>query len=259
MLWAGPAQTGPVSGGKPIRWVRSALAALAALSATVGVASAMRVTPMVYTLEPSGPRSSQTVTVDNTTGRPLAIETSVVRRTIAEDGTETREPADDDFLVFPPQAVIEPNQSQALRVRYIGDPQLTSSVSYIVFVKQVPVSFEKDFQGAGVSFAFNFGTAADVIPVGAAPDLQLESAERLPDGRWRLRIVNNGPAVTRVSDWRWRLQLASGREIPLEDEALREQLAGPMVMPNGGARVFTLKLPEEVGQERITGVAFRPL
>src|SRR6185437_8563795 len=57
------------------------------------------------------------------------------------DGTITETPADDDFLIFPPQGVLLANARQVIRVQWVGPP-LDSSRAYYVSINQLPVPLD---------------------------------------------------------------------------------------------------------------------
>ncbi|MGB5865220.1 MAG: fimbria/pilus periplasmic chaperone, partial [Sulfitobacter sp.] len=91
------------------------------LQAISPAAHAQRVEPMRFELEPSGNGTQTTLQVTNTRSFPITIEAVPSVLTIDENGDETLTPADDDFLIFPPQVVIAAGKTQSIRVRYIGE------------------------------------------------------------------------------------------------------------------------------------------
>ena len=129
--------------------------------------------------------------VQNDSDKPITIELVAEKRSFDEDGVEHRTPADDDFVLFPPQAVIAPNASQAIRVQYIGAPSLAHSETYTVTVKQIPIQLPTDAR-TGVQVLFNFSTLANVVPAGAKSDVRVVSLEPEPAGGYRLRLNNQG-------------------------------------------------------------------
>jgi len=194
----------------------------------ISAAHAFRVTPMIADLRPSGGDATTTVRIENTGPKDLPIEVIVERRVIKEDGSETRAPADDDFLVFPPQAVIPPGKTQALRIQYIGDPNIQNSRGYLVTVAQVPVSFEEE--QSGIQFAFQFGVSINVVPEQAQPDVQIMSYTPA-EGGISLLLKNEGTAYTRLSYGKWTFTAPSGQTHVLEGEALKEAIQQPLIQP----------------------------
>ena len=75
-------------------------------------ADAYELTPMSIELEEAGRNSTGTFRIHNTNDAPLTIELSAVRRLLENGYYNTTEAADDDFLLMPPQAYIEPGQFQ---------------------------------------------------------------------------------------------------------------------------------------------------
>ncbi|MCE9523492.1 MAG: fimbria/pilus periplasmic chaperone, partial [Alphaproteobacteria bacterium] len=166
-------------------------ASLAAVTlAAAGIAHAYQVSPMIYDMKPTGKDASTVIRVNNTNATPITVELQSEKRLFDEAGKESREPADKDFVLFPPQAVIAPGATQAIRVQYVGPQQLDKSVTYTVTVKQVPVKLPNDGK-SGVQFVFNFSTVANIVPDGAKA--QIDAVSVTPDGKkLKLTLKNAG-------------------------------------------------------------------
>ena len=103
---------------------------LAALAAAVGLSGsvvAMTVQPIVINLPTSGRGMTQVVTVENTFANPLPVEIRVEELSLEDDGVKGTGKDSGDLLVFPPQAMIQPGQTQTFRMQYVGDPDLAKS------------------------------------------------------------------------------------------------------------------------------------
>ena len=72
-----------------------------------------------------------------------------------------------DLLVFPPQAMIQPGQTQTFRVQYVGDPDLAQSKHYYVTVAQLPVKLPEG--QSAIQILYNFQVLVSVAPLGAKP------------------------------------------------------------------------------------------
>ena len=98
------------------RHARSLLAALAALVILATPALAMRVSPMVVEMESRGSNAVARIEVQNINPGNLAFQTRVFRMEIDKDGNITEIPADQDFLIFPPQGVLPVSGRQVVRL-----------------------------------------------------------------------------------------------------------------------------------------------
>lgn len=206
-------------------------------------ASAQSVQPMRFDLQPSGARSQQTLTIENNRAYPITVEIFAEAISTGEDGTEILSPADDDFLIFPPQALIEAGKSQSVRVKYIGEPGLDVSQTYRVHVNQLAVDLSGE-QRTGVRVALNFATLASVVPAGAKPFLVVDNVEPTADGQLKVSLRNEGKAYERLVATEW--TLSSGKTAKtFADDALLEWLAGvsSLVLP-GETRDFVIPVPE---------------
>ena len=105
-------------------------------------ASAFRFIPFIAEFEPSGSGANRTYTVENTSDNRIAVEISVYKRGMNLDGTDRLQDADDDFIVYPTQVVLEPNRKQAIRVQFIGEPAPDRELAYRIVAEQLPVELD---------------------------------------------------------------------------------------------------------------------
>jgi fimbrial chaperone protein len=217
--------------------------ACAALALTIGasVAWAYQVAPMIYDLSPSGPNATNTIRVKNDGDKPITIELVTEKRDFDETGKEIRTPADDDFVLFPPQAVVAPGKTQAVRVQYVGAPDIAKSVMYSVMVKQVPVKLPNTGP-SGVQFVFNFGTVANVVPKDAKAVVNVVSV--LPAaGGYQLRLRNSGNKYANLSVGR--VMLGGGAsDVAFGGDDWRKALGPSWLLP-GHDRL--IKIPAQSG------------
>ncbi|WP_234033032.1 fimbrial biogenesis chaperone [Erythrobacter rubeus] len=192
-------------------------------------AQAQRVEPMRFELEPSGSGTQTTVLVTNTRSFPITIEAIPSTLTIDENGEETLTPAEDDFLIFPPQAVIAPGKSQSIRVRYIGDGVLDRSQAYRIGINQLPIDMRQESE-TGVSVTVNFATLVNVVPSGSRNDLSVTEIVTAEDGNWRLRISNDGNRYARLSDFDIRLT-QGGQSAQIDNRETQRLFDKNLVLP----------------------------
>lgn len=138
-------------------------------------AMAMTVQPVVVDLQVSGRGMSQVVTVENTFSTPLPVELRVQELELTTEGLKPTGKDPGDLLVFPPQALIQPGQTQTFRVQYVGDPALAKSKHYYITVAQLPVKLPEG--QSAIQILYNFQVLVSVAPSGAKPKLTVQSAE----------------------------------------------------------------------------------
>lgn len=132
------------------------------------LAIAMTVQPVILNLTLSGSGMAQLITVENTFATPLPVELRVQSLDFDQNGIKETGKDPGDLLIFPPQALIQPGQTQSFRVQYVGDPDLKTSKHYYVTVAQLPVKLPAgqsaiqilQFPGAGEHRA-QWGEAGD--------------------------------------------------------------------------------------------------
>jgi fimbrial chaperone protein len=149
----------------------------------------MTVQPVVLNLSPGGRTMTQVVTVTNSFTYPLAVELRTEELGFDANGVRGTGRESNDLLIFPPQAMIQPGQTQTFRIQYVGDPALARSKHYYVTVAQLPVQLQ---QGqSAVQVLYNFQVLVSVAPTGAKPAIKVDRAEieRTANG-------NSVPAIT---------------------------------------------------------------
>lgn len=210
-----------------------ALTGLAALMAVPG--NAYEVSPMRVFLQPSRGQTSTSITVSNTRAEDLMVEVNIFRRHVEPDGSQQFEPADDLFIVFPPQAQIASQKSQAIRVQFIGTLG-DASEAYVIQITEVPVN---SLDGTGIQFTYNFGVAVYVEPDRAKARIGVTEPV-MDEGSLKFSITNSGNAFGFINDQA--LEYKIGEQVfRIEQDTLNDLFQNPIIPPNS-ARNFALPL-----------------
>lgn len=225
-----------------------ALGAAAAL-VIASAANAYSVSPLRMLLEPVGTAAAGRIEIRNSEARPITI--SVIPQAIALDdrGTVTTTAADADLLVFPPQMVIQPGQSQAVQVRYTGEATIDSARLFTARVEQEPVDLQSG-QEAQLKMGVTFVTAILVQPKGAAPALVVTGFRPAPGGV-AVDLRNDGKGAARIPALSWELKGGGGAPIAASGSATGFGESG-FLLP-GGRR--TVLIPVAAGAENVIAVA----
>jgi fimbrial chaperone protein len=236
-----------------------------AAAASLGLAApaaAMTVQPVVIDLKPAGHAGSAAITVENTFTTPLPVELTVQSLAFDETGVKPTGKDPGDILVFPPQAIIAPGQTQTFRVQWVGDPTLARSQHYFVTVAQLPVKLPEgqsaiqilyDFQVL-VSVAASQGephltvTAASVSKVAGAKPTDPVKYEPL------VTVKNRGPNYGYLSHSRMTVseRNGAGKEVfkrVLSPEEIQQTLGFGLIGPEVSR---TLTIPVELPQPQGT-------
>ena len=159
-------------------------------------AQAMTVQPVVIDLQTAGRDMSQTITVENTFATPLPVELTIQELELGADGVKQTGKDPGDLLVFPPQAIIQPGQTQTFRVQYVGDPALARSKHYYVTVAQLPIKLPEG--QSAIQILYNFQVLISVAPSGLKPKITVQGAEIATNQDGKpvavLTVTNDSPA-----------------------------------------------------------------
>ncbi len=140
-----------------------------------------QLSPSGLTLEPSGSRSTGSFQVRSTGDEPVAVEIRVTERQMDLNGRETRPDAEDDFVVYPPQILLQPGQVQTVRVTWLGDPNPTNELPFRLMAEQLSIAFDEPEAEVTtavvrINALYNFVASLYVAPRGVSPNVVLESA-----------------------------------------------------------------------------------
>lgn len=240
---------------------------LVLLVATPAV-NAYEVTPMSLVLDETGRNSTGTFRIRNTNQMPLTLELSAVRRILEDGYYDVVEPADEDFLLMPPQAYIEPGQFQIFRVRYMGEEQLSQSIGYRVVFRQLPVDLSH-IEGDRVQFLMNVHAPVYVSPVGVAPalDLQISFAEIEDTSRVHvdnldesntaglLVVTNHGDGLQDLSVGTFHFHFDNGESASLKWPDISHAVMIRHLLPGGESRI-PLQYLNFSSEKRVVRVEF---
>ncbi|WP_237068628.1 fimbrial biogenesis chaperone [Microbulbifer guangxiensis] len=127
-------------------------------------ASAFTLEPTVTVLELPADVGGETLLLRNPRNVDLPVMFEVMERKINEDGSEEATPADDEFVVFPPQAVVRAGKTQAVRIQWVGG-DLSQSRSFTLYASELPLSLNGE-QKSGVTTVFRMGASIHVTSKG---------------------------------------------------------------------------------------------
>lgn len=209
------------------------------IAAPIGAA---RISPMVVAVSPSGPNSTTRLELTNPDERSFPVEVRMYRGEISELGQLKLIEADDDFIVFPTQMVVPAKSQQAIRVQYVGRPELAQSEIYYAAVRQVPVAVAD--QQSRVQVLVNFNVLVNVVPSGSRADPRLEvisakSVDATPGLDVRVRNLGTRFMTAGTVPWQVAGTTVDGERLNLRLSA--EEMAkaiGVGVVAPGKSRIF---------------------
>ncbi|WP_326524690.1 molecular chaperone [Sphingomonas sp.] len=236
-------------------------------------ALAMRVSPMVSELTTSGAGAVARIEVGNVSSVPLPFETRITRIDFDENGVLQETPADEDFLVFPPQGLVAASGRQMVRVQWVGKPDIPTSQAYYVWVRQLPVETNpQKIEGTEAAVAINvlytMKSLVVVAPPGAKPQVEVASAQPqmivpptpeidpalksatqpedkpAPMPGLQVVVTNKGNRYALMSGAKWAVSATGADGKPFErtygQEELSQVVGVGYVAPAGGKRTFSL-------------------
>lgn len=218
--------------------------------------------PITRDFSPAGKDSIRTFRLVNSGNDTVVVRIRILTRSMDESGTETNEPAERLFVVYPPRAVLAPHSVQAVKVQWKGPADLPAERCFRILVEQLPVSFgEERTQGSNIKVMFRYLGALYILPQGAKPNVILESYRPAVDSKGRkgleLLFSNRGKAHALLNELEISVTRKAGRP-PAREVFGPEKLDGingENLLP-GVQRRFFIPLPQEFLEDDLD-VAFR--
>jgi len=259
-----------------IRWLLAgAIAAVVPLGAQLW---AMRVSPMVVEMSSAGSKATARVEVDNSGAGLLAFETHITRLDYDSEGKQVEVPADNDFLVFPPQGTLPANGRQVIRLQWLGGAEMPASRSYYMSVNQLPVAITPDAPGKSggeVQIVYHMKALITVAPPNAKPAVEVVSATptmvqpKYEEGQpvpakvagLTVKFRNTGTRYAMLAGARWVIDGTGTDKQPIHIELSREDLSRLIgvgyIAPTNGVRTFDVPLDKSFAPDSVK-IRFQP-
>lgn len=234
-----------------MRNVRSLFLALAfSLPCVLG---AFELSPISLTLRPKGEDSNGVVRLKNPHQAPKAVQVSITTRNPDELGEETNRDDDDNFLVYPPQLILMPRETQVVRISWIGAPELKKELTYRFVAEELNVELDEakakeQNADSAIRLLMKYEGALYVAPEDAKPKLSLVfDKEQAAEDQLAFRFINEGT----------RHQVLYNLHVTLEQNDQKILLSpteltginGSNILPEK-SRTFTIALPENFQKDK---------
>lgn len=232
---------------------RAVLLSLLLSMSSVSAALAFELKPISRDFSPVGDGATQSYEVVNSSDEQVAVEISMKKRQIDLDGAESYEDANDDFLVYPAQILLEPNSSQTVRVTWLGDPQPASELAYRMVADQLPVQFgnvETNTTNAvgQITVMMHYVGSVYIHPTDSKPDVVLEEVTpqvNSETGASEIALTFHNQGLARTHFNHMTLQLtAAGATVNLTAEQL-DEISSQIILA-GSRRRFVIPRPENL-------------
>jgi len=202
-------------------------------------ASALQMTPLSVVLKPSGGGAKQTFRVTNESNKPVAVQFSVTTRQQVNN-KEVRRPADNQFMIYPPQTIIPARTTQKVRIEWLGKGNIPREQAYRLIAEQVHVSLTKQKQ-SGINMLMTLVNGLYVQPNGTRSKVQVKSVQR-HGNRLAVTLSNTGTRHQLMNYATLSLR-NGGKVITLKGNRNLQGLDGNNVLA-GSTKRFLIPLPK---------------
>ena len=173
------------------------------------------VSPQIITLEPTGRKSQEWVSVMHSgdSDLPIAIEMRVVKRELDISGRvfHISDETDENFVIYPAQMILYPGEMQMVYIQWAGNTRPDKEQVYSLVAENIPIELKsaksdegiKDKARIEIRTLVRYEGLIFVRPPKVTPDVVVESANVEMDevGKPRLSVVlfNRGSARQKIT------------------------------------------------------------
>lgn len=222
----------------------------------VWAGSNFQLTPNSVELRPSGRGIMKNFYVTSNGTEPVAVQVRMMKWGVAIDGTEIQEEEEEDFLVYPPQMIINPGQRQVVKVTWLGDPEPDHELIYKAVFEQLPINLrqvetvESDGVRVSVNVTVTYIPLVYVTPNGASSNIVVDSVIRQKgaDNKEQLAVTfeNQGNRRGLFNDFSLKVASVNNpdQSVTIAGSEIKDE-KGAFVLA-GSKRQFILPLPDGV-------------
>ncbi|ACI97606.1 molecular chaperone [Rhodospirillum centenum] len=216
-------------------------------------AGAFRLVPIEMEFEPAGRGATQIFQLQNDNADPVAVEITIKARAMDRDGQDVLTDAGDDWVIFPEQIILQPGESQSVRVQWIGPATPDRELAFRLIAEQLPIDIGRPpARGGQVRLLVNYIASLYVMPAGVRADVGVVSAQEIatPDGRRLELVLRNGGTTRKPLNEPTLTLKAGGTTVTLTPDRLGG-LNGENMLA-GATRRFLLPWPEKLPVGAVT-------
>lgn len=207
---------------------------------------AFKFSPMSVSLGLTESSSSALFYLENESGNPIAVQLSLAKREMTEDGQEINQKINDELSVYPSQLIIQPNEKRSVKVTWMTKFVPQKELAYRLIAEQLPIELEKSkAKKASIKVLLKYIAALYVTAEGFSPDLSLTGFV-LKDDKAIFTVQNKGLKHQVLNNLTMKIVTKNNKEIDLKGEELKG-MTGENVLA-GMKRNFILPLKGKLAE-----------
>lgn len=116
--------------------------------------------------------------LENDSTQPIAVQLSLVKREMTEDGAEINNKINNELTVYPSQLIIQPNEKRSVKVSWTLKQAPTKELAFRLIAEQLPIDIEKaKAKKASIKVLLKYVAALYVTTDKFSADAQLSKFE----------------------------------------------------------------------------------
>lgn len=221
---------------------------------------AFKLTPMTNSLVLDGRAKNTIFNIVNEGDKPIAIQIHLNNRVMDEWGKETNSEAGEEFAIYPPQLIVKPNETRAVKVTYIDKDVVTMERAYRFVAEQLPIDMarkDKEKLSTNIKILLKYRAAFYLTPKDGKAEITLENASPMVDkGTIEVSLLNKGNIHYLFK--KYQLEIKDGEKKVLMEKDNLPGMWGENILA-GKKRRFKIKLPKEFAKSESVKVSLVPV
>lgn len=203
-----------------------------------------KLTPISSSIELTKNVTSTKFVVENPSDQMIAIELTMHKRGMLADGSDVLIEDEDNFVVYPSQLILKPNDQRTIKVQWVGETSVDTELPFRLIAEQLPINVNEPSKAeVNVNILIKYVASIYVNPANTKAIVSVASHEYDEDSKTlSLSLKNTGTkhkvteglSLELLGNSKQVLHHIAGDDLPL--------LQGQNILP-GVTRTFELYMP----------------
>lgn len=192
---------------------------------------AFKFSPMSTSINIDEKQNSTLFYLENDSDKAIAVETSLLKREMNQDGVESNTKIEGEMTLYPTQLIIPPNEKRSVKVTWLGKEKLAKELAYRLVAEQLPIDMEKEKKKKGsIKVLLRYVAALYITDDSFEPNIEVEKIIVTKKDVGFL-IKNNGKKHQLLSNLNLKISGEKKKELKLLAEDLKG-MSGENILAN---------------------------
>ena len=182
---------------------------------------AFKFSPMSTSIGVKLKENSTLFYLENDSDQPIAVNATLLKRSMNKEGIETNEKVDDELTLYPSQLIIPAGEKRSIKVTWVGKTIPQTELAYRLVTEQLPIDIEKNKKkNASIKVLLRYVAALYVLPEEFSPNITLKKLD-VDEKNITFTIANSGKKHQVLSNLELKISGSGKKIIELKSDELK--------------------------------------